>query len=417
MNRTAKEKRPPNVKPVEHIEVSDKHVGLRLVLVVVFLLIAGLAFAFSLNALLSMEPGWTEISASDSAQSCASDFVFSYYFSSGTSSKTLMRRISALYSEKASDAYRIFDVNADANAPGGIAYLNAHINEAVTVDEALYQAFRLLDGKQNRLLFLAPVYEQEKGLFQCTYDYEAENFDASRNDTLRSFFADVATFASDPDAVRLELLADHTVRLVVREDYAAFAEENGIETFVDFFWMQNAFVLDYLVDAMTSAGYTAGMLASYDGYSRMLGSAVGSTSQTLFVRDGKQVRAIGTAEYKTPVSLVMYRNYPLSSSSMLYYTYEDGTVCFPYISLTDGLPKAAANELVVYAPERSCAEVLLDTVDLYLAESLSEDALIALADQGVYSVWFVPETVCYTENDASFVLSAEGWSARFRSGT
>ena len=52
----------------------------------------------------------------------------------------------------------------------------------------------------------------------------------------------------------------------------------------------------------------------------------------------------------------------------------DGTVCFPYISLTDGLPKAAANELVVYAPERSCAEVLLDTVDLYLAESLSEDA-------------------------------------------
>ena len=56
----------------------------------------------------------------------------------------------------------------------------------------------------------------------------------------------------------------------VSDDYLAFAEKNFISDFIDFSWMKNAFITDYVADVMIDNGYTLGSLTSYDGFTRNL---------------------------------------------------------------------------------------------------------------------------------------------------
>ena len=90
------------------------------------------------------------------------------------------------------------------------------------------------------------------------------------NKETAAYFEEFLTYANDPDAVDLELLGDNRVRLHVSEEYLAFAAENGIDSFIDFYWMKNAFIVDYLAESLADAGFTNGSISSYDGFVRNL---------------------------------------------------------------------------------------------------------------------------------------------------
>ena len=62
MNREARDKR-PNLRPVEKIELSEKNLLVRLILVLVLITVAGVAIYFGVNGLLAGNAGWTEIDA------------------------------------------------------------------------------------------------------------------------------------------------------------------------------------------------------------------------------------------------------------------------------------------------------------------------------------------------------------------
>lgn len=70
--------------------------------------------------------------------------------------------------------------------------------------------------------------------------------------------------------MNVELLGGNQVKLSVSDDYLAFAEKNFISDFIDFSWMKNAFITDYVADVMIDNGYTLGSLTSYDGFTRNL---------------------------------------------------------------------------------------------------------------------------------------------------
>lgn len=61
------------------------------------------------------------------------------------------------------------------------------------------------------------------------------------------------------------------MRLEVSEEYQNWMAENGYETYLDFYWMKNAFIVDYLADLMIENGYIRGAISSYDGFNRNLG--------------------------------------------------------------------------------------------------------------------------------------------------
>ena len=88
MNRYDKRDKMPRVKPVQKIELSEKHFNLKLILVVAFLAIGVTLIIYALMQALSTDPGWQDIEVNSSKEeNCSAEFVFRYYLGgSGISS-------------------------------------------------------------------------------------------------------------------------------------------------------------------------------------------------------------------------------------------------------------------------------------------------------------------------------------------
>lgn len=213
----------------ETIVLSEDRVKLRAVLLVLLGIIAAASFAYGVNALFTAEPGIREITALTGEMNSGDAFTFYYELGAGEVSATDEERaIRSLYTQAATDAFRIFSADVAFEGCGNLWYLNQHINEPVAVEPALYNALALLENSGGRYHYLAPVYELYFSLFQSESDQEAFHFDPYRNEDLRRFYQEAADFANDPGAVDVELLGDDTVCLRVSEEYLAFAEKNGV---------------------------------------------------------------------------------------------------------------------------------------------------------------------------------------------
>lgn len=406
MGRTVKGDRTPPVKPVQRIELNESHSRRRFILVAVLVALALICFAVALVRLLSTDPGWKEIGVTGTEQgSCAGEFVLMYYLGdAGISASVEYKQIAALYTEAAATAGRLFDALREYDGCINVAYLNRHINETVEVDGALYRAFSLFADRDSRALYLAPLYLYYQNLFFCTGDEQIADFDPLLNPEVAAYFAQVLGYTNDPAAVELQLLGDNRVCLFVSEEYRDYAEENGIDTFVDFFWMKNAFLADYLAKALTDGGYTAGTLSSYDGFSRTLGPQGQSYTFPLYDRVGGRVYQVASAEYTGQMSTVYYRAYMLRAlDEQHYYVLENGEVRTPYIDPSDGLCKSPVSGFAVYGEEESCAQLLLLSMPLYVADTWDTAALSALTAAGVgYVFCGEDKTIRYSGDSLRF---------------
>ena len=164
---------------------------------------------------------------------------------------------------------------------------------------------------------------------------------------------------------------------------------------------------------MGSQGYTLGIIASVDGFTRNLDPRQESYSLNLFARDGNLVNVPGALQYQGPMAMVQLRNYPLSpEESSRYAVYPDGTVASRYLSLEDGLCHPGLQELLVYSKEGSCGALALAAADLYLGKTPDAEALKALPGE---AVWTEGNQILYTEKGAEFTpgVNAEGYSFQY----
>ena len=368
-------------------EISTSRVRLRVVLLVAAVLLAAASFAYGLNSVFSSEPGLREITVlSGSEWNCGGDFTFYYTLGAGEASATEeWKALRKLYTQAAVDAYRLFSSGAELTDGGNLRCLSGHINEAFPVDPALYEALALLEESGVRYHYLAPVYGTYFSLFHCEQDSEAVAYDPYVNADLREFCAEAAAFASDPDEISLDLLGNNTVRLNVSDAYLRFAEENGISSFIDLFWLENAFIADYIAEVLLENGYPRGTLISCDGFVRCLDdSPETEIFYALFHRDGAVVSPVEKLPCSEAVSIVYLHDYPLGSGGRSsYYVHEDGTIRSPYIDPADGLCKSALPEIAASSPELSCAELALRLAPIYISDTFDEAALQAAAREGV----------------------------------
>ncbi len=399
---------------MQKIELSSAHSGRRLAAAIVLLAVGVAALVYAFTRLFSAEAGWQEIEVSSSAGlSCGDDFVLLYDLGhAGVSATAEKKALVSVYSDAAVAGYQIFSDDEVPDDVRGIRYLNSHPNEAVDVDPALYGALEQVSRSGDRSLYLGPVYEYYDNIFYCQDDAQTADFDPRQNEDVRDFYARCAAFARDPAAVDVELLGDGQVCLRVSEEYLAFAEEQGIGSFIDFYWMKNAFLADYLADVLAEKGYTNGTLSSFDGFSRTLYS--GEEAMRFNIYD----RAVlaGTMSYKGPMSVVQLRSYPLNSQDWRhYYEMEDGRICTAYLDVADGLCRAARDDLIVHAREKSCGETLLRVLPLYVTDAFDGGALSALEAEGIYAVLCRDGDICYS--DPGLTVTAGDGYAPVRGGT
>lgn len=373
-----------SLRPVKRIEVENKHLKLRIVLAILAIVIAVAAFSYGIRSILDRNSGWQAVDAYVEGVDCSSDFMLQYYFGSAGASATVeYKTVSALYTTALEEAYQLF------YPEGGLAAINAQPNAPVETEPVLYRALEMIQSVGNRCLYLAPVYDEYDRIFLNENEVEAARYDPGQNDEIGAYVAQIAAFANDPDHIDLELLGGNRVCLQVSEEYLSYAEENGIEEFLDFGWMTNAFIADHIADTLEEGGYTLGYVSSYDGFTRNLDSSGQSYSLNLFDRLGNVIHQPAVMDYTGPMSIVSLRNYPMSDADRWhYFSFSNGRIATAFVDPKDGMSKSSTDNLVAYSERVGCAEILLNVNPIFLSDDLDEAALEVLTKQQIGTVWF-----------------------------
>lgn len=411
MGRTAKDRRDlPHPKPVQKIELSEDHVKRRVIAAALLLLLGLCGIGYALFQALAPESGWQQIEAGTFlGTNCGSEFVLLYELGVDGSAQAEHKGLTALYTQACRTAFQLFHTEERYDDVVSVCEINARPNEAIRVDSVLYRAFEAVRNAGDRTIYLGPVYARYGDLFYCVDDVQLVDVDPYLSDEVRQEYAQIAAYAMDPQSIDVELLGEGQICLRVSEEYLAYAQREGITRFIDFSWLRNAFIADYLAETLIDGGYTYGSITSYDGYARCLDSRPLSYSLNLYDRvDGGRYLA-GTMEYQGPMNMVSLRDYPLSEmDAQRFYQLRTGEIRTMYLDPRDGLCKSAVSGLSCYSQSQSCAELALKIAPIYIADQLQPDRLAALTGRDVYAVYCQDRVIYGTDPELTITNLYEG---------
>jgi len=374
-------------RPVTRVELSDKNKTLRWIAIIALLVIGAVGLTAGIMGLLNQETGWQEVRISTQERNCSENFLLQYNFSgSGAEATAVSQKLQAAYAEACVKAYRLFTPDEDFDGVQNVYYVNHHPNEEITVDPVLYAAFEKL--KDTPYLYLGPAYAHYYNVILNADEVLVKELDPATSPEAMAYVKRIAEYASDRNAVKLELLGDNRVKLCVSEEYLEFAAAEEIEAFIDFAYMTNAFVIDYLAETLIDRNLTEGFLVSVDGYTRNLDSKH-KFSLNIFDREGNTIYPAGVMEYTGPISIVYLKDFPASNSDVNYR--ENGNhMVHLFTDPADGLYKTATENLICYSYDADCVDVLLKMLPGFVGDSFR-------VPQGVFSVWCEKETICYND--------------------
>ena len=389
----------PYLPPVQKIELSQNKVLLRGIAAVVFLIIGAFALSQAVSQLFSVESGWQVIEAVGSEASCASELVLVYDIGSGElSASAEARQLRELYSDECRLLYQLFHTVESFEGVTNLRDINLHPNETLTVDGALYRALETVQRLGDRTIYLGPVYARYSYLFFCEDDAQLADYDPWTSEAVRREYEGVAAYARDPASIDLQLLGEGRVCLFVSEEYLAYAQREGIERFLDFGWLQNAFVVDEVAAVLSENGFTKGSVSSCNGFNRNLDSRPQTYSQHIYDRAGGTVYPAAVMAYEGPMSLVTLYDHPITEQDAFrIYSCGDGSVRTDYLSVEDGRCRSAVSDLLLYSDTLGCAETAMRAAPVFIADTLDTEALRTLAARGVQSVYCEARTIYGTD--------------------
>lgn len=408
MSKKSRDRR-PYAQPVTRIDLPHIHVKTRIVLLVLFLAIAALAFANGVKEFVSKEPGWQEISVSSKKPNCSGEFQLMYDFSdAGGGATAQYRQVESLYTQAVEELYVLFSGDILEDGRYNIAYLNAHPGEEVQVEAELYSALGQVVVSGSRYGFLAPVMAEYDRLFQSEGEGEAVAYDPTTNPETVAWIGQVVPFIRDPQHIRLELTGENRVRLVLSEEYEAFCRDNGIETFFDLGWMTNAFLADAIANRLLEKGFSNGYLVSYDGFTRNLDTRGTAYSLNLYDIQGTDVYLPAEIGYSGPRSLVCLRSFPLKEQDWWnYYAFSDGRIVSHFVDPADGMSKTASASFLCYSTSLDCSDLVVRMAELYVSENLVLEGVLSLAEEEIYSVWSDAGKLYYSDPQLDIQLLPE----------
>ncbi len=393
-----------NKPTITNIEVSDKNVKVRAVLVILLLALGLGLLSYGIYALVTKEPGWYTIELTEGYTDLNNELIFNYRIGDGeVSAADEHKAVSTLYAAEVSRVYRLLDIYQGYEDVVNLYTLNQYPGETFEVDPVLYEAFSLMEETGSRIPYMAPVFSMYRNLFSSQTDAEAGLIDPHTDEETREYLGQVMAYAADPAMIRVELLENHAVSLYISDEYRAFLREHEITDYIDFGWLTNALIVDHVADVMISRGFTAGNITSYDGYTRNFDFSGEYYGFNIFDRKGSNVYPAAVAQYRGQISMVFLRDYPLSMQDMtVYYAYEDGRYVHRYANPATGIYESSLRNLVSYSYDAGCAEVAIRMADVFISEAFNEGKVEEMSKDRVYTIWCLDETVCY--NDEALIL-------------
>ena len=374
-------------KPIQRMEISEKNKTLRIIAAIALFIIGVVGITVGIQSALRKDTGWQRVQLNTQERSCAEQFVLQYDFgSSGAQATAVNQKLQTVYGDACVNAYKLFNSDEEIADVNNVYYVNHHPNETITVDPVLYAAFEKLEGTP--WLYLGPVYNHYSSMIFNTDEALLDELDPALSQVAKNYVETLAAFAADRDAVELKLLGNHQVMLAVSPEYLNYAKQEEIETFIDFSYLTNAFIIDYLADCLTAEGLTQCYLVSNDGFTRNLTSSQ-KFRFNIFDRVENMVYPAAVMEYQGPISLVYLKDYPNASSDANYRGRPDYFIHLMADPL-DGMYRTAEENLVSYSYELSCVDVLLQMLPGFVGDDFQ-------VPQGVFSVWCDGDLICYND--------------------
>ena len=211
----------PRTHKVQEIVLSEEHKTLRLVLFILVLGIALTAFTYGIYQWLRKDPGWrtVDVKPSEIGGTCAGDFTFQYKL--GSSGAAEYKKVQQVYTDACTYMYEVFKQEESVLVQGNLYKVNASEGENVKVDPFLYEVLQKMEASGTRALYLAPVYEYYRSLFQCSDDMTASLVDPLYDADAAEDIRNLCAFINDPAAISITFPAENTVRK------AALASSSG----------------------------------------------------------------------------------------------------------------------------------------------------------------------------------------------
>ena len=394
--------REPN--PINRIELSEKNTTLRWIAVIALLIIGAVGITTGIMSLLNKETGWQRVQVVPQERSCSENFILQYNFSgSGAEATAVNSKLQAAYGDACVKAYQVFTPDEAISGMQNLYYVNHNPNKTIAVDPLLYAAFEKMDGTP--WLYLGPAYAHYNNVILNADEAVVDDLDPEVSDEANAYVGKIAAFAGDREAVSLELLGNNQVILHVSEEYLAFAAEEEIENFIDFGYLTNAFIIDYLAETLIAEDLTEGYIVSADGYTRNLDSAH-TFSFNIFDRVENLVFPAAVMDYRGPISMVFLKDYPTANSDVNYRGREDRFLHL-FVDPVDGICRTSVENLVSYSYDMDCADVALAMLPSFVGSNFS-------VPEGVFSVWGEEDLICCNDETVSFsqVLESEEMSYR-----
>ncbi len=385
-------------KPVEKIELNEKHTKRNVIILIIVSIIGIAAFIFAFYKIANKDKGWTIITANTEKYPQAdADFTFNYFVNSTGDYQNVI----AKYSEYINFAKS--EISNDYDQDNNIRYINKNPNKDIVVSDYLYNSLK--DIKDfNNYLYLEPVLTYYETLIESMSTlYDSKN-DPMTNTEIKEIINNLLPYINDRTKVELKLLDNNTVNLFVSDDYLKYLSDNGIENIISFTWLENAYVIDYVANSLADAGFKKGVIRTYDGYNRSIDDKAFTYKYTLFDTINKSSGEIGHFLYNGGTSLVNLKNFIVySKDSNFLRVMSDGTTRSYYLDETTGTCKSSTRYLIGYNSD-SCVNVAKTLAKIYIADTFDK-TLIENNRDNMNFVWYEDKNIMHTEKNIELTIT------------
>lgn len=360
--RYAKDNR-PQVEKVKRVELDTSHLKQKLIIAGILLIIGLGAIGYGIYNSLKVDPGYEVIEVgSNFDTNNSAEFTLLSYVEDSAYKKNLIK----VYSNAQVEAYRLFNVYEEYEH--NLCYINTHPNEDIEIDKKLYNALKVADDY--RYIYLGPIYQIYNGVFSCDLDGQIESYIPELNEEVKKNFEELSNYISNSENVYIEFKDNNKIKLVLSDEYLNYLRDNGLDQIVDFYYMNNACIMDYVCDVLLENGYERSIISSCEGYMRLLDNS--SCNYNLFGLINNELALAGKINCDGPISIIEIRNFILNDNDAYnYYQTADGKVYSKYLDFNGANLKPYDN-LLTY---RNCSSLnlILDTMDLYFGKDISID--------------------------------------------
>ena len=338
-----------------NIEVSDKHVPLRIVGFVLALLLAVGAFSFAVTRLGHKESGYYTVEAAEreALPYYARGITLRYHCTGGSDEiKALLQGLKAAYTEALLQSYELLDAENTYPNLNNLASINEQAGSPVKLEPELFTL--LADAwdktQQNRgYSMLAGPFYAEWNSVRILED--AADFDPLLNEDERERLTELAALTADRAAVRLELdEATQSVTLQVDETVQRRLKElEYTGPILDLNLLREAYLLQLTAARLEEKGCSDGYLRTDSGLSLAL-SGLQEGSFCLYGHDGEYAVPAATATAKGGQACSLMHVFPYTDAQFGYYTVEDAQgihLRHPYVPADGSFPACVTAAMTV----------------------------------------------------------------------